>query len=157
MKHETAGLGARALAYVLDWHIRIFVCGLLFLGLVMLDLDMSELGADPFSRHSLTLLEFSHVFVPLLIFFLYHPLLEILMRGATPGKRWVGIHIVTEAGEQPSVLQHFVRNVLRLIDCLPFCYGVASLVMLYGKSARRWGDMASGTKVVYQRSALDIG
>ena len=68
---------------------------------------------------------FGTVVLPALaIYFLYHPVLELAMRGRTPGKRSAGIHVVTRDGSAPSAGALLVRNVFRLIDSLPVAYGV---------------------------------
>ena len=60
------------------------------------------------------------IFLPTsLIYLLYHPLVELAMRGRTPGKRMAGVRIVNRQGGTPSSLAILIRNGFRLIDCLP--------------------------------------
>jgi hypothetical protein len=89
----------------------------------------------------------------LAIYFLYHPVLEILLRGRTPGKRSVGIRIVTRTGGSPSTAALLVRNIFRLIDSLPVAYGVGLTLMVVTRESLRCGDMAAGTLLVYERTA----
>ena len=99
---------------------------------------------------------FAVVLVPALaIYFLYHPVVETLLRGHTPGKRSAGIHIVTRSGAAPGVGALLVRNVFRLIDSLPVAYGIGLTLMVLTRESLRCGDMAAGTLLVYQRSAND--
>jgi len=91
----------------------------------------------------------------LAIYFLYHPVVETLLRGHTPGKRSAGIHIVTRSGAAPGVGALLVRNVFRLIDSLPIAYGIGLTLMVLTRESLRCGDMAAGTLLVYQRSAND--
>ena len=68
---------------------------------------------------------FAAVLVPALaLYFLYHRVLELAMRGSTPGKRLAGVRVVTRDGGAPSAGALLVRNVFRLIDSLPLAYGL---------------------------------
>jgi hypothetical protein len=99
---------------------------------------------------------FGAVVMPALaIYFLYHPVLEVAMHGRTPGKRSVGIRVVTRAGGPPGAGALLVRNVFRLIDSLPVAYGVGLTLMVLTKDSLRCGDMAAGTLLVYERPAAD--
>jgi hypothetical protein len=89
------------------------------------------------------------------LYFLYHPAVELAMRGRTPGKRRAGIRIVTRSGEPPGAGALLVRNVFRLIDSLPVMYGVGLTLMMLTRDSLRCGDMAAGTLLVYERSVTD--
>ena len=52
---------------------------------------------------------------------MYKPLLEFYM-GATLGKRIVGISVINEQGEKPSILEALLRNVFSLV------IGIATLI-----------------------------
>ena len=64
------------------------------------------------------------VLPPLLIYFFYHPILEVLMHGQTPGKRLAGVRVVDREGGIPSTGAILIRNVFRLVDSLPSFYVV---------------------------------
>lgn len=83
------------------------------------------------------------------IYFLYHPVLEIAMRGLTPGKRWVGLRIVSSDGSPASVSSLLLRNLFRIIDSLPAFYALGLSTMLVSPRALRIGDMAAGTLVAH--------
>jgi uncharacterized membrane protein SpoIIM required for sporulation/uncharacterized RDD family membrane protein YckC len=87
----------------------------------------------------------------LAIYFFYHPLLEVLMAGRTPGKRRAGIRIVTRGGAVPSAGALLLRNVFRLIDFFPGMYGVGLLSVAASREHLRVGDLAAGTVVAYAR------
>jgi uncharacterized RDD family membrane protein YckC len=147
-----AGPGARAFAFLIDWHIRLilalswYVVGtLIYNGGLVLNAPTAHERAW-----------FGAVVLPaLVIYFLYHPLLELLMRGRTPGKRSVGIQVVTRSGELPGAGALLVRNVFRLIDSLPVAYGVGLTLMVATRDSLRCGDMAAGTVLVYERAGSD--
>lgn len=138
---EVAGIGSRGYAFLVDWHIRL-VAALLWLlpGLWL----MSKGSASGAERAGL-------VFVPAaLIFFLYHPLLEVLMRGRTPGKRHAGLRILTVEGHTPGTGALLIRNLFRLLDSMPGVYALGLLAMVLTRRRVRIGDLAAGTVVVYE-------
>jgi uncharacterized RDD family membrane protein YckC len=147
-----AGPGARSFAFIIDWHIRVIVA--LAWYVVTTVLYNGRFALQPPAGHEPAW--FALVLLPTLaIYFLYHPAVELAMRGRTPGKRSVGIRIVTRAGGPPGAGSLLVRNVFRLIDSLPVAYGVGLTLMVLTRESLRCGDMAAGTLVVYERAALD--
>ena len=67
--------------------------------------------------------------------------------GATLGKRMVGIRVVGEDGEHVTFGAAFIRNLLRLVDCL-FFYLVGGVAALLSTRGQRLGDRAAHTLVV---------
>jgi uncharacterized RDD family membrane protein YckC len=147
-----AGPGARAFAFLIDWHVRLILALAWYvLGTLLYN---SRLALNAPLGHERAW--FGTVVLPaLVIYFLYHPLLEVLMRGRTPGKRRVGIHVVTRSGELPGAGALLIRNVFRLIDSLPVAYGVGLVLMVLTRDSVRCGDMAAGTVLVYERAVTD--
>jgi uncharacterized RDD family membrane protein YckC len=68
---------------------------------------------------------------------------EILWRGQTLGKRWIGTRVVERNGGEASTTQLVVRNLLRLVDVL-----FGPLLIALDPLARRVGDRLAGTLVV---------
>lgn len=84
----------------------------------------------------------------------FYPILfEVFWRGATPGKRACKLTVLRDDGTPIEWGASFVRNTLRIIDFLPFLYGVGLLTMLVGNGFQRIGDLAAGTVVVYRDDA----
>jgi len=145
-----AGPGARSYAFLVDWHIRFILAfawyafaALLYNGRVSLAAPESPPGRW-----------FALVVLPAAaIYFLYHYVLELAMRGRTPGKRVAGVHVVARDGGAPGAGALLTRNVFRLIDSLPLGYGVGLLAVLLTREHLRIGDMAAGTLLVYEREA----
>jgi uncharacterized RDD family membrane protein YckC len=147
-----AGPGARSFAFIIDWHIRLVLALAWYVLATLLYNRGLSLRPPAAYGHSW----FAVVLAPALaIYFLYHPVVEMLLRGHTPGKRSAGIHIVTRSGAAPGVGALLVRNVFRLIDSLPVAYGIGLTLMVLTRESLRCGDMAAGTLLVYQRSAGD--
>src|SRR6185437_15786206 len=76
------------------------------------------------------------------------PILEVAMRGRTPGKRMAGARIVTREGATPSTGALLMRNLFRIIDSLPTLYVVGLVCCLVTAQRVRIGDLAAGTVLV---------
>lgn len=75
---------------------------------------------------------------------------EIAMRGRTPGKKMVGLRVVSSSGGTAAAGALVVRNLLRPVDLL-----VGALLMSVDPLSRRLGDRLAGTLVVHDRTAAD--
>ena len=128
---RVAGPAPRALALALDWLIR------LALYMVLTPLAaFSGLGAG------LILLG------AFLIEWLYPVIFEVL-KGATPGKRAMGLAVVHDDGTPVGLPASMIRNLLRVVDFLPIFYGVGLISTLVDPDFRRLGDLAAGTLVIH--------
>src|SRR5580658_4279634 len=141
---EIAGPGSRSYAFIIDWQYRALLALGWFCGAWLL-VRVIALGSDV----AIARMQWLAAVIPALaIYLLYHPVLELLMRGRTPGKRQAGVRIVTRAGATPDSAALLVRNVLRLLDSLPIFY-VVGLVSCFITAQRvRIGDLAAGTVLV---------
>lgn len=138
-----AGPGSRSFAFIIDWHIRVLVALAWFVAAAWLEYGTMRFVGAPTGPAL-----FAVFLAPLIIYFFYHPFLELLMRGQSPGKRMAGVRIVTLAGGTPGAGAVLIRNVFRLIDSLPAFY-VLGLAMTFFTAQRvRIGDMAAGTLLV---------
>jgi uncharacterized RDD family membrane protein YckC len=147
-----AGAGSRSYAFVIDWHIRLILAFAWWLAATVIAAgsfayffdDAMTLG----SGYKLI------VIAPALaIYFLYHPVLELAMRGKTPGKRMAGIRIVTRSGDIPGPGALLIRNVFRIIDSLPSFYLVGLVTVMLTDQNVRIGDLAAGTLLVIDNTA----
>jgi uncharacterized RDD family membrane protein YckC len=144
-----AGPGARSYAFLVDWLIRaiLFIAWYVVAALIY---NRRWSFTAPFNPDA-------HWFVFVVtpaaaIYCLYHVVLEIAMRGRTPGKRVAGVHIITRDGGSPGVGALLTRNVFRLVDALPLFYGVGLVATLLTRYHVRVGDMAAGTLLAYDRT-----
>jgi len=139
-----AGPGSRSYAFVIDWHIRLLLgVAWLLLARYLLQLSLSARSHDAL----LSLLPAA------LVYFLYHPVVEVAMRGCTPGKRMADLRIVNRNGGAPSTSALLIRNIFRLIDSLPALYVVGLGACLVTANRVRIGDMAAGTLLVVDDAA----
>jgi uncharacterized RDD family membrane protein YckC len=136
-----AGPGSRTYAFVIDWHIRLLL-SLAWMLAVWLVLRELRIPTKP-----------PLIWWPALaIYLLYHPVLEVLMQGRTPGKRTAGVRLVTRRGGQPSVSAILIRNVFRLLDSAPALYMVGLSCCMFTKDRVRVGDLAAGTVLVIENA-----
>lgn len=145
-----AGPGARSFAFIIDWHIRAILAAAWFVvGMMLYNHEFMNI-TPPLETDSFW---FASIGLPTAaIYFLYHPLLEIAMRGRTPGKRIAGVRLVTHSGGTPMLGAYLIRNVFRLVDAFPVCYGLGLLMTMITRNHVRVGDLAAGTLLVYDHS-----
>ena len=138
-----AGLGSRAMAYVVD-------LGLLGAMGLVLYFSASFFVPDPVNA-ALGLSSLARALVAVGGFFVmwvYWTLLEVTWHGQTPGKRLLRIRVVKADGSPVTLFSSAVRNLLRIVDFLPACYPVGLITMLVDKKHRRLGDLMAGTVLV---------
>jgi uncharacterized RDD family membrane protein YckC len=128
-----AGLVPRFLAFAADFGIRIVI---FFIASIALNWG-GGLGAG----------------LQLMVYFLlewfYPVVFELSLRGATPGKRMLGLQVVMDSGLPVTPAASIIRNLLRAADFMPFLYTCGVLAMLWRPDFKRLGDMAAGTLVVH--------
>ncbi len=129
-----AGLSSRFYAFALDWVIRIAV-------IYAAAIVTSFMGGIGFA------------FWLILLFVLewFYPVaFELMPAGATPGKRVFGLRVVMDNGLPVTAAASMTRNLLRVADFLPLCYGFAIVSLLLRRDCKRLGDIAAGTIVLHQ-------
>jgi uncharacterized RDD family membrane protein YckC len=146
MSLRIAGLGTRSYAFLTDWALRLLIALALVLVGTMWRLLPGEYGR---LLHGVGI--GALVLAPL-IYFLYHPVLEVLMRGRTPGKNKAGARIVTVDGATPTIGPLLMRNLFRLIDCMPGLYVVGLACCLFTEKRVRLGDLVAGTVLVLEEA-----
>jgi uncharacterized RDD family membrane protein YckC len=139
-----AGLGSRFVATTVD---------LLIQSALLLAAALALVGVEAFSEDSVVSGTGAAVFS--VVFFLviagYDILFEVLASGRTPGKRWTGLRVVRTGGQPVGFLTSAIRNLLRLVDFLPFSYLLGIVSILATRRNQRLGDLAAGTLVVRER------
>ncbi|MFM8253468.1 MAG: RDD family protein [Planctomycetota bacterium] len=176
--YRVAGPLNRLLALLLDYLFRTGIVFVVYAGAVLLTILLAILSAYlPFLRWFVdTFAAFSFTFALVLWFLLdwfYGGFFESYWNGQTPGKRALGLRVVTIDGRPINGLQAVLRNVLRYVDLFPFLsiemfgplvgandsipplyilptllFGMIS--MLITRRFQRIGDVVCGTMVVLE-------
>src|SRR5690606_12144860 len=119
IEFELAGFGKRFLAIATD---------ALLLSLIMYAAYM-VLDAMNFKLHELEAsVEMLLILIPA---FLYHLIFEILMNGQSPGKKIVGIKVISMTGSNPSISQYLIRWSLGLGNYIFFSIPYIILLIFY--------------------------
>lgn len=149
---EIAGVGARSYAFVIDWHIRLLLALVWIYLAAFLFYDLS-IFSTMFAEDNASTAAAWIVFLPaVIVYFFYHPILEAVMHGSTPGKRIAGVRLMTLEGFTPGIGSILIRNIFRLIDSLPGVYTVGLLFAIFTRNHVRIGDMAAGTVLIYEKN-----
>lgn len=136
-----AGVGPRAIAYSIDFLIRIVAQ--IILGIIFALAGMAGIGI--------------WLVCAFLLEWFYPVFFEVLKKGQTPGKKQMGIAVVNDDLTPIAWGTSIVRNLLRFADLLPafFFFGLVSILLT--KKYQRLGDLVAGTLVVYRRAEKSHG
>ena len=129
-----AGLPVRVLAFLIDAAIRWATLGVLS-GILA--------GSGRVGVGALLVCVF-------IVNWLYPIIFELMPGAATPGKRAMGLQVMMANGLPLTPAGCLTRNLLRAVDMLPLAYAFAAVTCLLRADARRLGDLAGGTLVVYR-------
>jgi uncharacterized RDD family membrane protein YckC len=136
--YQVAGLGTRAIAQLIDLLLVAAVeVAVLFFGFAAGSITNS--GTVSF----LIIIVFSFINV-----FGYFWVSEALWSGQTLGKKAFRLRAVGDRGEPLTFMQAGIRNIVRIVDFLPYGYGVGMIVLFANGKGKRLGDLAAGTIVV---------
>ena len=146
-----AGLGSRALAYIVDFLIQLIPIVIAMVLLVV------AIGLESFKPESSQ--ELVQGRIPMLagaIFsaitfatnFLYFTFFDLVSRGQSPGKRALGLRVVRDGGLPIDARSSLIRNFVRTADMLPGFYLIGLVSIFTNKQHKRIGDLAGGTLVI---------
>ena len=146
LSYALAGPGSRAVAYLIDFSLMLFVVQMM-LNLIVLAAAalVNALGmrGDMWVGALGFLVSFG-LYNGYFIFF------EWLLNGQTPGKRMLHVRVIKQGGYALRFFDTLLRNLLRVVDFLPLFYGVGLVSLLLSRDSQRLGDLVAGTLVVYQ-------
>ena len=144
--YQLAGLGTRGIAQILDLLI---VTGLLIAVFFLAS------GAAAYTQSS-TIAVLIEGFGSFIVVFGYFWISEALFSGQTLGKRAFRLRVVGDRGEPMTWVQAGIRNVIRIVDFLPYGYGVGVIVLFANGRGKRLGDLAAGTIVVKDSDSVGL-
>ncbi len=146
LEFPLAGAGSRFLALTIDTLIQIVV--FLVLGLIAIGATwFRAIGRRDLETWVLAVL----VLLGFLLYYGYYAAFEAMWVGQTPGKRAVGLRVISVSGQPISTFDSILRNLLRIVDQLPGIYAVGLLSVFFTARNQRLGDLAAGTVVVHER------
>jgi uncharacterized RDD family membrane protein YckC len=135
-----AGMGARIMAFLVDFLIKF---GVSFIAMLILTL-IGQFGAG----------------LALIILFLlewFYPVyFEVWHQGVTPGKKSLKLRVINDDGTPITFGPSLLRNLLRVADFLPFMYLSGVITSVIHPHFKRLGDLAAGTLVVYDAAPLTV-
>ena len=145
LEFETANLFQRFLGWLLDALIRLVYC--IVLGYTVYNMQLSETASY--------VVYFFLGVLPMLFYFL---VLEIIMNGQTPGKLILNIKVRNMQGGKPSISQHLIRWLFRMIET-PYIFwnGIIPIIaILRSPYDQRLGDIVAGTIVVSTKTKASL-
>jgi len=144
--YQVAGLGTRGVAQILD---------LLLVSGLLVAVSFVAGGAAAYTQ-STTVFTLILAFGAFIIVFGYFWISEALFSGQTLGKRAFRLRAVGDRGEPLTWMQAGIRNVVRIVDFLPYGYGVGVVVLFANGRGKRLGDLAAGTVVVKDSDSVGL-
>ena len=142
---ELAGIGSRFAAAVLDSLLQVLL--ILGIGFVVGYTRVLTTGDETKVNTYIGIA----VFASMLLIIIYYMVFEMLMRGQSPGKRAAGLVVVRDDGGPIGFTESAIRNILRIVDLLPFYYTIGMIFIFFTRRCKRLGDIAAGTIVIKVR------
>lgn len=147
LEYLIAGVGSRFLAIAIDTLIQIGVG--IALALVLLALGFSLRRV--LGNQGTLWLGAGAIFLVFLLNYGYFLIFEWWWNGQTPGKRAIGIRAIKESGRPLNAVEIIGRNLMRIVDQLPFFYAVGVLSALLNSKSKRLGDFVAGSIIVREK------
>jgi uncharacterized RDD family membrane protein YckC len=145
LEFTLAGVGSRAFALVIDYHILAVVIALVLTAWATISYQIQAFGKQIFGDRAdnwvlaITLLVLFVVYAGYFVFF------ETLWQGQTPGKRFAKIRVVRDDGRPVGLQQTTLRALLRPFDEISF---IGALLIIFNRKEKRLGDFVAGTIVI---------
>ena len=150
-----AGVGSRALAFMLDFLIQLIPI-IIALAVVLTANSIALIdrtnGRDPVQdfRPSVMAAAIFSV-IAFVTNFLYFTFFDLVSRGQSPGKRALKLRVVRDGGLAIDPRSSLIRNLLRTVDMLPGFYVLGLISIFLSREHKRIGDLAGGTLVIRDR------
>lgn len=137
---NTAHLGERMLAFLVDTLVIVIYYVLMIWLLIVLDVEPGD--------------QWAIYMVAGLPAFLYYLMFETFMDGKTIGKHIMQLRVVKLDGSKPDFSSYFIRWILRIVDVSISSGGVAVFTILMRGKGQRVGDIAAGTTVISDKKRV---
>ena len=147
VSYTLAGIGTRGAAALIDLLLMLVLSGTLWYGVSSIPRVIPAFkGTSDRSWFTAVL-----ILGQFLILWGYFVAFEAIWDGQTPGKRLLGLRVVRNGGGGVDVGASAARNLIRLVDFLPFGYFVGMISVIANQRNQRLGDLVAGTIVVRER------
>lgn len=145
-QYPIAGIGSRFLAQAIDMVILLVL------------LTIVGIGGAAFGAvfHTAQLAVLIWLLLSFLLVVGYFLVSEAVFGGQTVGKRALRLRAVGDHGEPILFSQAAIRNLIRIVDFLPLCYGLGLVALFINGRGKRLGDLAAGTLVVRERERISL-
>ena len=144
LEFPLAGVGSRFLALAIDMLVQLAIGVLVFAVVAGTWSLIRPRAGGPW------LLAIAVIAV-FLLFYGYFAGFEAFWHGQTPGKRVIGLRVLSVSGRPARIDEAILRNLVRVVDQLPGVYAIGILTMLISSRNQRLGDLAAGTVVVHEK------
>ncbi len=147
--YDIAGIGSRFLACMVDSAIIVVLQIIMFFMMYYIVDITSSPGAflESITERNTWMLAIAGL-LSFLILWGYYIFFETIWNGQSPGKRWAKLRVIRRDGTPVTISETLIRNIVRLVDFLPFNYAVGVVIMFITENSQRLGDLAAGTLVV---------
>ena len=149
LEFTLAGAGSRFLALAIDTILQLIVAAAILL-LVAAGAWLRLFGVASAG----TWMQAAGVIFGFLVYYGYFAFFEAIWTGQTPGKRIVGLRVISLSGRPILPFDAILRNLLRIVDQIPGIYAVGIMSILLTARSQRLGDLAAGTVVVVEETRV---
>jgi len=143
LEFPLASAGSRFLAIAIDTLIQGGALLLLWL--------LAALTTTAFARSGAAWVVAILLLAGFVLYYGYFAVFEGLWSGQTPGKRAIGLRVITTSGRPITFYDSLLRNLLRIVDQVPGFYAVGLVSVFLTDRNQRLGDLAADTVVVAEQ------
>jgi uncharacterized RDD family membrane protein YckC len=144
LEFPLAGVGSRFLALSIDMLLQLAIALVVVLAVSGAWSMLGDLGGGPWFVAVLIIAAF-------VLLYGYFAAFEAFWHGQTPGKRLIGLRVLSVTGRPVHIEEAILRNLLRVVDQLPGVYAIGIITILVSARNQRLGDLAAGTVVVHEK------
>lgn len=149
IEYETANVGTRLMAYIIDQIVMygsmIALCLLVLwiFGDQVIDF-LSKLKFDEGLLTGVALV----IIILFVVQYFYFVFFECVTKGRSPGKAIMKLRVVSVTGEPETFLMSVVRNFFRIADELPAGNCLGGILVFFSRKSQRLGDKIANTMVI---------
>lgn len=144
IRFDTAGIGDRVSAYLID----VLICFAISVGIFLIFTSLNLLGNSSMLLYFFLILLYSP-------WIFYHLLAEVFFNGQSFGKMQRKIKVMRMDGTEAHLSNYLIRWLLRPVDVVFF--GIVGIIAIAASNrGQRVGDMAAGTTVIKVNQPIQL-